>query len=1154
MSAPLVPPPLFPPRGLRPSGPGSLPPVGAPPAPPPPPVQPSEVTLSIDGRDVKVAAGSTILQAAEAAGVKIPTLCHHRGMIPSGACRVCQVQLDEPRGKRLVASCAYPVSAGMKVLTESPEVREARQVIAELLLARCPENPAIRDLAASLGVCSTPYWSPEPQEDCILCGRCVRMCHEVMEVGAIDFVGRGRERRVRAPFDERSKVCQECGACAWVCPTHKIKPEDLWGHQPAPYREPFEAGLGRTGTINRPFPSAVPSTPRIDRKNCVHFLTGKCGTCAKVCPAGAIDYEQQPRERTLEVGAVVLAPGFQLFDAKRLGELGFGRFANVLTSLQFERLLSASGPTRGIVERPSDRKHPRKIAFLQCVGSRDRRANPWCSSFCCMQATKEAMVAKDHDQAIQSTIFFMDMRAFGKGFEAYWERAQKETGVRYVRSQISAVREAPATRDLRLEFADPETGRRTEEEFDLLVLSVGAQPSAGSRELAAKFGVELDDYGFVKCPSLPPVETSREGVFATGMFVAPKDIPETVTQASAAAGRAAAYLAEARGTEVSQKTYPEPRDVSGEEPRIGVFICHCGINIAGTVQVEEVEKFARTLPGVVHVERNLFTCSQDTQVNIRKRIAEHKLNRVVVASCTPRTHEPIFQETMREAGLNRHLFELGNIREQCAWVHQKVPLEATAKAKELVAMTVAKAARLTPLSGSTVPVLQEAIVIGGGVTGMVTALSIAGQGFPVHLVEREKVLGGVARRLRRTWRGKDVRQYILDLAEAVRRNERIQVHTGTTVTAAHGHVGHFTVELSNGKTAEGAVVVVATGAHEHRPKEYIYGQHPRVLTLLELEEREKIEVPEDGTVVFIQCVGSRDEEHPYCSRVCCANAVKNALALKRERPDVHVYVLYRDVRTYGLAEDAYRAAREAGVIFLRFDETKKPEVWADGEQVHVLHHDPTLRQELPLTADWLVLSAGIEASKADNQALGEIFKIPTLAEGFFLEAHPKLRPVDFASEGIYLAGLAHGPKTVEESVDQALAAAGRAGTVLWRDELESSAIVAHVDAEKCVSCLTCARMCPFDAPAPGEDGIVEIAGVKCQGCGICAAACPAKAIQLGHFRDEEVLAMLDAFGACACGAVPAADGTLAARTCTPDGGIRAPDRTCPPADGPGTGG
>ena len=1075
--------------------------------------------------------------------------------MPSGACRICQVQLVEPRGKRLVASCAYPATAGLNVVTDAPEVLEARKVVAELLLARCPENAPVRDLAASLGVCDTPFWSPEPKEDCVLCGRCVRMCHDVMEVGAIDFLGRGRERTVRAPFDERSNVCQECNACATVCPTKKIKPEDLWGHQPAPYRQPFEAGLGRTGTINRPFPSAVPSTPRIDRGNCVHFLTGKCGTCAKVCPAGAIDYLQQPTERTLEVGAVVLAPGFRLFDAGRLQELGFGRFPNVLTSIQFDRTLSASGPTRGVVERPSDGKHPKKIAFLQCVGSRDRRTNPWCSAFCCMQATKEAIVAKDHDSSIQSTIFFMDLRAFGKGFEAYWERAERETGVRYVRSQIATVREDPKTRDVQLAYSDPETGRPVEEAFDLLVLSVGAEPSAGSRELAAKFGVELDEYGFASAPSLSPVETSREGVYATGMFVAPKDIPETVTQASAAAGRVGAYLAEARGTEVTKKTYPEPRDVSGEEPRIGVFVCHCGINIAGTVQVEEVEKFARTLPYVVHVERNLFTCSQDTQVNIRKRISEKGLNRVVVASCTPRTHEPIFQETLREAGLNRHLFELGNIREQCAWVHQKLPLEATEKAKELVAMTVAKASRLTPLVGSTVPVHQEAIVIGGGVGGMVAALSIAGQGFPVHLVEKEPELGGVARRLRKTWRGKDVRAYVADLAEAVRRNERIHLHLGATIVASHGHVGHFTAELSNGKTAEGAVVVVATGAHEHKPKQYLYGGHPRVTTLLELEEKGGLDLPANGTAVFIQCVGSRDEEHPYCSRVCCASAVKNALAIKTERPDANVYVLYRDVRTYGLAEDVYRKAREAGVVFLRFDATKKPEVSAAGDKVRVLHHDAALRDDLTLTADWLVLSAGIEADKVANRTLGDVFKIPILAEGFFLEAHPKLRPVDFASEGIYLCGLAHGPKTVDETVDQALAASGRAGTVLWRDELESSAIVSRVDPDKCVSCLTCVRMCPFDAPAPREDnGIVEIASVKCQACTVLRPARPRPSSS--HFRDDELTG--DVARSLAAAARRAGCAAAATTTVTsppgPAGRARAPRRpAAAPATRPGPG-
>ena len=678
----------------------------------------------------------------------------------------------------------------------------------------------------------------------------------------------------------------------------------------------------------------------------------------------------------------------------------------------------------GVVKRPSDGAHPGKIAFLQCVGSRDKRTHPYCSAFCCMQATKEAMVAKEHDPGIDATIFFMDIRAFGKGFEAYFNRARNETGVKYVRSQISVVKEVQGSRGLLLTWVDPGTGRRTEGEYDLLVLSVGAEPSPEGIALARKLGVRLDEHGFCRGAAFAPVETGTEGVFVTGMFSGPKDIPETVTQASAAAGSVASYLAEARGTEVTRREYPAQKDVATEEPRVGVFVCHCGINIAGTVKVEEVEKFARTLPGVVHVERSLFTCSQDSQVNIRRCIAEKGLNRVVVASCTPRTHEPIFQDTLREAGLNPYLFEMANIREHCAWVHQANPDQATVKAMELVGMTVAKARMLGSLQTTTIPVLQEAIVVGGGIAGMTAALSLAGQGFTVHLVERDTEFGGLGRRLSTTLRGGDVRAHVAMLGAAVVRNDRIHVHTGAQPAVMRGHIGHFELDLSTGVTVHGGVVIVATGAREHRPAHFGYGDHPRVVTQLEWEERGGREMPDDGNVVMIQCVGSRVPERSYCSRVCSAQAVKNALATKKKLPRAAVTVLYRDIRTYGLDEESYRAAREAGVMFLRFEEDRSPDVTHEGDRLAVVHHDAELGANITLPADWLVLSTAVEALP-ENRVLGETLKVPVMEDGFFLEAHAKLRPVDFASEGIFVAGLAPGPNGSDDAIAQAPAAAGR---------------------------------------------------------------------------------------------------------------------------------
>ncbi|MBI5526731.1 MAG: FAD-dependent oxidoreductase [Deltaproteobacteria bacterium] len=1068
-------------------------------------------TLAINGITVTADEGATILEAAESAGINIPTLCRHRAMLPTGACRICMVRIEDARGPRLVASCVHPVQDGLKVETDTDDVREARRMVAELMLARCPDNAAVKEIARQTGVADAAWADRGEPDDCVLCGRCVEVCHDVMKVGAIDFNGRGSARTVRAPFDEASPVCQQCGACAFVCPTGKIRPDGLWGHRPGPLREPFEEGLGCRPTINRPFPSAVPSIPAIDRGNCVHFKTGQCGVCQKVCPAGAIDYDEAARERTLEVGAVVLSPGFRRFDPSGLGELGFGRFPNVVTSIQFERILSASGPTMGVVKRPSDGAHPRKIAFLQCVGSRDRRTHVYCSAFCCMQATKEAMIAREHDRGIDPTIFFMDIRAFGKGFESYFNRARTETGVRYVRSQVSSVKEVLGSRNLLLSWVDPVAGRRTDGEFDMLVLSVGAEPSPEGIALARKLGVALDEHGFCRGAPFEPVGTGVEGVYVTGMFSGPKDIPETVSQASAAAGAVASYLHEARGTEVSKREYPLQKDVASEEPRVGVFVCHCGINIAGTVKVEEVEKFARTLPGVAHVERSLFTCSQDSQQNIKKRIAEKGLNRVVVASCTPRTHEPIFQETLREAALNPYLFEMANIREHCAWVHQAVPDEATVKAMELVAMTVAKARMLGALQTTSIPVHREAIVVGAGIAGMTAALSLSGQGFVVHLVEREGELGGLGRRLRTTLRGGDVRAHATLLSDAVKRNDRIRLHTGAAPVSMGGHIGRFELALSTGAKVEGGVIVVATGGREHKPAHFLHGEHPRVLTQLEIEERGGVDVPDGGNIVMIQCVGSRVPERGYCSRVCCSQAVKNALAIKKKHPRAGVTVLYRDIRTYGLYEEAYRAAREAGVVFLRFEEDRQPDVASEGDRLSVIHHDAEFGANVMIAADWLVLSAAVEALP-ENRALGEVLKVPVMDDGFFLEAHAKLRPADFASEGIFVAGLAHGPKNADESIAQALAAAGRAGIILSHDTIEANAVVSRVDEEKCISCLTCVRICPYDAPAPRADGTVEIPAVKCQGCGLCAAACPGKAIQLGKFKDEQVEAMITAFG------------------------------------------
>ena len=843
-------------------------------------------------------------------------------------------------------------------------------------------------------------------------------------------------------------------------------------------------------------------------------VCSECLSCYYICGMKAIDHDMVERLEEVKVGSIILSPGFEVYDAVLSQEYGLGLYPNVLNALQFERVLSASGPTMGHIERPSDGKTPRKIAFLQCVGSRDSK-HPYCSSVCCMYATKEAIIAKEHEREIEPTIFFIDMRAYGKGFDAYFERARGEHGVRYVRCMISRVVEDPRTKHLQITYVD-ESGEITEETFDMVVLSVGMTPSRSARELAKKLSVDLNPYGFAKTDSFTPLATSRSGIYVCGAFQGPKDIPETVAQASGAAGAASAMLSEARGTMVAVKEYPEQRDVSGEVPRIGVFVCRCGSNIGGVVDVPGLREYAASLPDVVYAEENLYTCSQDTQVKIRKAIEEYRLNRVVVASCSPRTHEPLFQETIREAGLNRYLFEMANIRDQCSWVHMSQKEDATLKARGLLRMSIANARLVRPLEKQSKGVVRRALVIGGGLSGMTAATGLAKQGFEVFLVEKQGELGGNLRHLYTTVDGKDVRKFLQELREQVLDDARIKVFLNADIANFSGYVGNFKTTLTVGSEAaayelEHGVTIVATGGDELKPREYLYGEDRRVLTQLELEKglaTGGINTSELREVVMVQCVGSRNEERPYCSRVCCAEAVKNALSIKALNPKTRVIILYRDMRMYGFLEEHYARARHAGVRFVRYEETRKPQVSAANGALELAAYNPVLRESVSFHPDLLVLSTA--TVPADTVQLAATLKVPRTTDGFFLEAHMKLRPVDFASEGIYLCGMAHSPKLIDESLSQASAAVSRACTILSRETIQVGGVVSVVDQEKCAACLSCVRVCPYNVPTINAEGAAEIEVAKCQGCGLCASECPAKAITLQHFTDEQIIARCEA--------------------------------------------
>jgi len=861
-------------------------------------------------------------------------------------------------------------------------------------------------------------------------------------------------------------------------------------------------------------------------------VCSECNQCVYVCRAGAILHNEVEQVVELNVGAVLLTPGVETIPGDIRPEYGYGRFPNVVTSLQFERMLSASGPFTGVVQRPSDGAHPRKVAWIQCVGSRDctvgldgtKRA-AYCSSVCCMYATKEAIIAKEHDAHIEPTIFYIDIRSFGKGFEPYIERAKSEHSIRYVRCMVSSVKEVPESRNLRLGYVTYEgaDGKRPvlhEEEFDLVVLSVGLRPSAAARTMAERLSVQLNEFGFAEVASYTPSQTSRPGIFVAGAFAEPKDIPESVIEASCAAAQASALLGAARGTLTREPEYPAERDVSEEPQRVGVFICHCGINIGSVVNVPEVVEYARALPGVVYAEHNLYTCSQDTQERIRQRIQEQGINRVVVASCTPRTHEPLFQDTLRQAGLNPYLFEMANIREQDSWVHRSVPQTATEKAKQLSAMAVAKAQRLRPISRNTFGVSRQALVIGAGLAGMTAALSIARQGFVVFLVERQAELGGNLRHIYTGKFEKDNPQKLLsELIAAVNSEPLISVMTESEVVDISGYTGQFrtTLRRVDGTTLElqHGAIVVATGAREISPSEYQYRIHPHVLTQRELEERLAdpgfVDSLAGRNLTMIQCVGSRDQDHPYCSRICCTQALKNALAIKRQVPRANLTVLYRDLRSYGFREALYRQARQAGVVFLEYDEANKPQVAPDNEgQLRVTLAVQPENETMTLLADWLILSAGIEA-EPDNPALAQLLKVPLNEAGFFLEAHVKLRPVDFAAEGVFLAGLAHSPRSIEETIAQAQAAAVRAVALLSKSQLAAPPIVASVNPKLCAACGLCVEVCPYGARRL-EPGMThaEVVEVLCQGCGACVAACPNKASQQKGFEFSQVFAMIEA--------------------------------------------
>ncbi|MBY9015432.1 MAG: CoB--CoM heterodisulfide reductase iron-sulfur subunit A family protein [Candidatus Lokiarchaeota archaeon] len=920
--------------------------------------------------------------------------------------------------------------------------------------------------------------------------------------------------------------CKGCGDCATKCP--KIQVPNL-----------FDMNLGKRKSVYIPFPQAVPPIYLIDPELCLKLTKGVCGVCEKVCEAKAIDYEQKPQEINIKVGAVVVATGFDMPAGELSSRWGY-RFQNVVSALEYERILCASGPFGGHVLRLSDEEEPEKIAFIQCAGSRDLHENvPYCSSVCCMYTAKEAIITTEHSENTKCFVFRHDIRAYGKNFYEFTQRAQDEYGVKYFQTKISIIEEDPETNDLLIHYEDLKTGKFNDFRANLVVLATPLVPKKEIRELANILNIELDKYEFFKEKSyFNKSLSSREGIFLCGFCQGPMDIPETVADASGVASQVATLLYSAKFTQVREKEYDvDEKEVNPfDEPRIGVLICHCGINIGKYVDVPNVRDYIKSLPNVVYCEDNLYSCSSDSQEQIKEKIKEHNLNRFIVASCTPRTHEPLFQETCQEAGLNKYLFEMVNIRDQCSWVHMTEKEAATEKSMDLIRMAVSKSKLLKPQKEEKIEVIPTALVIGGGVSGMTASLELANQRFKTYLIEKEKKLGGNLNNLNILYPiQEDASIFLNNIIDKVESNNNIEVHLESTIKNVKGYIGNYDVSIIDSKDKlteiKTGAIIVATGGQEFKPNGLFQydGKNKQIMTQLEVEQKlqdtDKSWLEKLKRVTFILCAGARQKEGiTYCSNICCGTSIKNINILKELNPNLEIVVLYRDFQMAKKDFEEYYRNRRKDAIFLRYDLENLPKVAKvakSPEKYKVEVFDTNLQDNLDFETDLIVLATPMVP--ADNlKDLAMMLKVPLDRTGFFLEAHVKLRPLDFATDGIFLCGVAQWPKNIQDSISQASGAAGRASRFLSAGEITTSGLVAEVTQSKCIGCGDCEEVCPYKAielietTKDFEDVSIivkksSINSALCKGCGTCAATCPVGAISVKHYDFDQIGAMIDSY-------------------------------------------